>query len=94
MSGPVYGVVRLLDEDPEGWRVFEDTLYHPLGFRIESDSGGPYSVNGRALGWWRRFVLRRALYRREAALVDAFLAKKAATRLAAESAEVDRLLAG
>lgn len=86
-GGPLAGVLRLLDEDPAGWRVYENTMYHPAGFRIESDYAGPQVVNGRALGWWRRFVLRRAIYRREAVLADAYLTER-------DRIETERLLAG
>lgn len=85
--GPVSAAVRLLDEDPSGWRALGSNLYHAAGFCIEGDYRGPVVLNGRALGWWRRFVLRRAIYRREAALADAYLTER-------DRLETERLLAG
>lgn len=87
-------MARLLDEDPEGWRRLDGLLWHPLGYRIESGSRGPETLNGYALGWWGRFVLRRAVWRRDGVLVDRYLEKARTARLAAEEAEADRLLGG
>lgn len=88
-------VVRLLDEDPDGWYVCDDHLIHKaVVYKIRFGSGGPEAISGFVLGWWGRFVLRRAIWRRQALLVDQYLAQRSADRLAAEEAEADRLLAG
>ena len=93
--GPVLGAIRLLDEDPDGWVVHGGDLYHPhTHVRLVFDETGPISVNGFVLGWWRRWLLRRAVWRRETWLVDDYLERRRTERARAEEAEVDRLLAG
>lgn len=83
-----------MEEDPNGWYVCAaGNLRHAVGYRIEFGSGGPEVINGFVLRWWHRLVLRRAIWRRESRLVDCYLKRRSADRLAAEEAEADRLLA-
>lgn len=92
---PVLGAIRLLDEDPAGWVTHGSDLFHAYTkIRILFDQTGPVAVNGYVLGWWRRWLLRRAVWRRESWVVDDYLVRRDTERARAEEAEVDRLLAG
>jgi hypothetical protein len=77
-----------MDEDPEGWAVgVHGSLWHGrCNYWIEFDHTGPVTINGFALGWWRRFVLRHAVWRWQGARVDAYLAER-------DRIETERLLA-
>lgn len=88
----VGAIARLLYEDPHSWRGIEDDLSHPLGYRIRFWTGS-ITVNGFQLGWWARFVLRRAIKHRERHLVEKYLAAKAQRDLDLAQDEVDRIFA-
>jgi hypothetical protein len=84
--------LRLLDEDPDGWRGGVDCVggfrHEPLVVQV-AVYGGQISLNGRLLGWFDGWRLRRGMARWSDRTVTRYLTQKIETEYAKATGLLD-----